>query len=918
MIIRILLLLYNLYLIHLKCQITALANKGIIDIFESKLDDKTQYLCTNIASIRQKAEELLSTIPIIFPQYTRHDVKHKDKIIELYAVVFPNSLLEALNVYELYFLLAATYLHDIGMSNLAKLNDIDKTLPRDRKQIQIRDEHHIRTREYLKKFFDEDFKVSLFEGLIIGNICSGHRKLNLFDKEQFDPTYVYEFQVINIPLLAGMLRLADELDMFYSRAPKILFDNIPILDQKSVEEWGKHWVISGIATDNNGMIIKCSGLVTDPKIYNLIKEIENKVNQILQDLPNLLYQYSKYYKDLPRNFVADVDTSGFIPKKLSFTFDKRNMLNLFVSLRLYNAYENAIRELVKNSIDACNYRMAQHNDPNYKPQILVEIDKKKGLLKVSDNGIGMNYYDLLTFFSSIGKSIYVSKEFKEKEYHFTPLGELGIGLLSVFLITNNVIIETRKSDEEAHLIEIYDIDKDFIVRKSDRNNIGTSIDIKLKDTLAETLDILGAVKFYFVHPPFEIQVFDQTKTEVVKDTRFKINNKIKKIILNQVELSEFTLENDFFFGKLYLPMRKETIDGCKIPLKNYSSLSNVQNLQEIDLLTITHHGVRVMDKSILPDWFWHGYYLDINFHTDKLLLDASRNRFLYDEEFRIVKDSLESAIIGLLETYLKLIENNITNTSLMKRITNLFLSQFVNTWILANYKRHSVKCLEFIKRSYYFRCITNHSLTRVKVKEISKKNYVIVLEPPWENGNDEYLQELSKSNDFDPDVNYVIITRDESIISVDENLDETYIPYIFKRNEYRQLPDIIQYEIVNGYEHLLPPNSLLVKFMNYPSDNIMESIYRHNVINSQHPFIKLIISNQDLFIDPPKRLYLDYFWKTFDGFRGRLELEEVVRYQSHIIKIIQEHGNLGNYDPDTNVLDEDDFPPPSKWGRDII
>lgn len=40
--------------------------------------------------------------------------------VEKYKLIIPDSLAKDLNVFEVFFLIAATYLHDIGMCNYKK------------------------------------------------------------------------------------------------------------------------------------------------------------------------------------------------------------------------------------------------------------------------------------------------------------------------------------------------------------------------------------------------------------------------------------------------------------------------------------------------------------------------------------------------------------------------------------------------------------------------------------------------------------------------------------------------------------------------------------------------------------------------------------------------------------------------------
>lgn len=87
-----------------------------------------------------------------------------------------------------------------------------------------------------------------------------------------------------------------------------------------------------------------------------------------------------------------IKTEGFNAEKLKFELDKDNILKLLIGHTLYNQANVVLRELAQNSIDAC--RLMNHNSKygstDYKPEIRIEWDEEKRILKVSDNGTGMN------------------------------------------------------------------------------------------------------------------------------------------------------------------------------------------------------------------------------------------------------------------------------------------------------------------------------------------------------------------------------------------------------------------------------------------------------------------------------------------------------------------------------------------------
>ena len=72
-------------------------------------------LLQDLERIKEKAEPLLAQIPKTFPEYTEHGASHSKRIIGNLNCIFSDAVKQSFNEYEIYFLLASAYLHDLGM-----------------------------------------------------------------------------------------------------------------------------------------------------------------------------------------------------------------------------------------------------------------------------------------------------------------------------------------------------------------------------------------------------------------------------------------------------------------------------------------------------------------------------------------------------------------------------------------------------------------------------------------------------------------------------------------------------------------------------------------------------------------------------------------------------------------------------------
>jgi HSP90 family molecular chaperone len=92
----------------------------------------------------------------------------------------------------------------------------------------------------------------------------------------------------------------------------------------------------------------------------------------------------------------------------------------------------------------------------------------------------MDTFKIERYFTSIGRSFYVSDEFEElqksEEIEYKPISNFGIGFLSAFMICKEMHVSTQSYDESKGLeIDIPNFDGCFFIKKSDNDKTGTSI-----------------------------------------------------------------------------------------------------------------------------------------------------------------------------------------------------------------------------------------------------------------------------------------------------------------------------------------------------------------------------------------------------------------------------------------------------------
>ena len=275
--------------------------------------------------------------------------------------------------------MVSAYLHDLGMADLDNLI-IPEEISDNRAELikYIREDHHVRSESYIIENYRKLNISDINQARIIGKICRGHRKDSLDDRTLFDPKQVYKNKTINIPFLASILRASDELDLTFERIPMIVYDMGLIRNTISKLEWEKHLSVDGVSIDpENESIFRCTATCKSPEIHRLLKNIEAKINNQLEDLHVNLYHYHKYSKDIPWKFILKINAEGYSYYDLKFSLKENEILTLLIGEGLYERKEECIRELLKNCVDACrlnSIRIKKETGSSltYLPEIIFE------------------------------------------------------------------------------------------------------------------------------------------------------------------------------------------------------------------------------------------------------------------------------------------------------------------------------------------------------------------------------------------------------------------------------------------------------------------------------------------------------------------------------------------------------------------
>ena len=215
--------------------------------------------------------------------------------------------------------------------------------------------------------------------------------------------------------------------------------------------------------------------------------------------------------------------------------------NIFPVIKqfLYSDHEIFLRELVANAVDATEKLKALAASGDCKEElgelkVRLELDEKKKVLKVIDNGIGMTEEEVDKYINQIAFSSAGEFLEKYKDQIGSIIGHFGLGFYSAFMVSKKVTIESLSWKEGAKGVKwTCDGSPEFTMEPLDKKERGTVITLYLDDDskeYAEKARIEALLNKYCKFMPVPI-VFG--KEQEWKDGKYVDTDKDK--IINNVE-----------------------------------------------------------------------------------------------------------------------------------------------------------------------------------------------------------------------------------------------------------------------------------------------------------------------------------------------------------------------------------------------
>lgn len=330
-------------------------------------------------------------------------------------------------------------------------------------------------------------------------ICESHHMDDLEDFHKYKIKYRYSNEKdasVNLNYIAIILRCTDLLHITNDRTPSIERKLLDISNPISVLEWEKQRAVKAISSkemrNSEGNIDKTiekdtieitahfSGADTAEAYFGLSSYLQYLKKELVlcNKIANLAKRQEGSTYDFPWKNVdeSNISTAGFEAKRLSFTIEQENILKLLVGHTLYNDSSVVVRELAQNSIDAIKLQKLNYNyggkrrNTSYNGQLVIDWNSEERTLAFKDNGTGMTIYEIENYLLKVGASKYRQKQFEEQHKEFNPISRFGIGILTCFMVANNIDIETNSTEStEVNIICLRNVNGKYLLKKKNKD-----------------------------------------------------------------------------------------------------------------------------------------------------------------------------------------------------------------------------------------------------------------------------------------------------------------------------------------------------------------------------------------------------------------------------------------------------------------
>lgn len=361
-----------------------------------------------------------------------------------------------------------------------------------------------------------------------------------------------------------------------------------------------------------------------------------------------------------------------------FKTESQRVLDLMIN-SIYTHKEIFIRELLSNCSDAIDklyYKSLTGGISGLNREdfaIDITLDKENRILKIADNGIGMNAEELENNLGVIARSGSLNfKKENEPNEDVNIIGQFGVGFYSAFMVAKKVEVLSKAYGSEEANLWVSEGTAGYEIEKAEKDGHGTVVTVYLKDDseeekygkYVEEYEIRELVKKYsdYIRYPIRMEV-TRYRTEDGKEEEYKETETLNSMVpLWKKNKKEVTKEEyDRFYKDTFYDSEEPllTIHASAEGAVEYKALLFIPAHPQYNYYTKNYekglrlytNGVLITDlcKDLLPDYFSFVKGLV----DSELTLNISRETVQYDRQLKLIAQNIEKKIKSELTNLLE-------------------------------------------------------------------------------------------------------------------------------------------------------------------------------------------------------------------------------------------------------------------------
>lgn len=330
-----------------------------------------------------------------------------------------------------------------------------------------------------------------------------------------------------------------------------------------------------------------------------------------------------------------------------------------LSRHIYSSPQVFVRELLQNAVDAITARI--HAEPEHKGEVRIELhtpaEGRLPTLFFRDNGVGLTEDEIHHFLATIGQTSKRGGEGADSIDASSPappndfIGQFGIGLLSCFVVSEQITVLTRSTRPGSRTVEWRGrADGTYSIRTPDSSDDiepGTHVFLACKEGSQQYFEpdmVRELAQRYGSLLPYPIRFTAAgADTTTINEGEPPWKQNFASPDLEREAYLEYgreIFETDFLD---YIPLRSNAGDvrGAAFVLPNALSLA----ARKTHRVYLKNMLLSESAEGLLPEW---AFFVKCVVNANDLRPTASRESFYEDDALAATRDSLGRALRNYL------------------------------------------------------------------------------------------------------------------------------------------------------------------------------------------------------------------------------------------------------------------------------